>query len=80
MFHDPAHFSGSDIEARDKDNMTPLLTAVTHGEDKTVRVLLEEGANVSALTKGDQSVIHLAAKHNRLTCLQVIIFLPHAAP
>ncbi|KAK4246018.1 ankyrin repeat-containing domain protein [Corynascus novoguineensis] len=49
---------GADIEARNKDGMTPLLAAIStqHPEgfwrEETVRVLLRHGADVNATMKG----------------------------
>jgi ankyrin repeat protein len=39
---------GADIEARDEDQLTPLIRACHHGRLEAVRILLEKGASVSA--------------------------------
>ncbi|XP_006820224.1 ankyrin repeat domain-containing protein 61-like [Saccoglossus kowalevskii] len=52
---------GSDADARDCDDVTPLMLAAESGQLKTMRALLKRGANVRARTKSNQTVLHHAA-------------------
>lgn len=63
--------SGAPIEAKDKDNFTPLLLAVCYGHAKAVKLLIDKGADISVEDKNDRTAIYLAAEENKLDVLEV---------
>jgi len=57
--------SGSDVNARDEDGMTPLMIAVKHGaESEVLSVLIEGGAKVDARDVVGNSALLYAARHS----------------
>ena len=62
---------GARINRRDKDNYTPLLLAATYGHVQTVELLLQKGADYTAVDKYDKTAIYLAAEENKLAVLEV---------
>ena len=65
---------GARINRRDKDNYTPLLLAATYGHVETVELLLQKGADYTAVDKYDKTAIYLAAEENKFAVLEVIFF------
>lgn len=63
--------SGSDIEAKDRDNFTPLLLAACYGHAKTVELLLQRGADSTVEDKNDKTAVFLAAEENKQEALEV---------
>jgi ankyrin repeat protein len=51
---------GANIEARNKQGGTPLLTATAKGQDKIVRLLLRKGAKTEAIDDEGNTALHLA--------------------
>ncbi|GKU21282.1 unnamed protein product [Fusarium langsethiae] len=45
--------AGSDVAVKDRDGLTPLAIAVVHGNLTTVKLLIEYGADVSAVDEED---------------------------
>ena len=64
-------FRGANIEARDKDNYTPLLVAVAQGNELSVSALLEHDADIRVKESSDKSAIFIAAQENCVDVLQV---------
>ena len=62
---------GARINRCDKDNYTPLLLAATYGHVPTVELLLQKGADYTAVDKYDKTAIYLAAEENKLAVLEV---------
>ncbi|MDQ7055680.1 MAG: ankyrin repeat domain-containing protein [Persephonella sp.] len=64
---------GADVNARDKNNYTPLLRAVSRGNLKIVKILVEYGADINAKEKFfGYTPIHIAAMKGYT---DVLIFL-----
>ena len=61
----------ADIERRDEENYTSLLLASVYGHAATVDLLIQKGADTSAVDKNDKTAIFLAAEENQLSCLEV---------
>ena len=62
---------GAHINRRDKDNYTPLLLAATYGNVDTVEMLLQKGADYTAVDKYDKTAIFMAAEENKYKVLEV---------
>jgi ankyrin repeat protein len=57
--------AGADINAKDTNGDTPLITAVFHGFAETAKLLLERGADVNARNNtGNTALIEAAARNN----------------
>ena len=69
------YFRGASIESRDKDNFTPLLVAVSQGNQEATDVLLKRGANIQVMDSQDKTAIYIAAEENCLEILEVKIYL-----
>ncbi|XP_052283272.1 transient receptor potential cation channel subfamily A member 1-like [Dreissena polymorpha] len=54
---------GSDIDARDTHERTPLILASTKGGWRTVHLLLESGADINLKDKENRNFLHLAIKN-----------------
>ncbi|KAL8789585.1 MAG: hypothetical protein Q9213_001021 [Squamulea squamosa] len=55
--------SGADIEAENTGyQCTPLVVAVNHGAEAAVCLLLEKGANVHYLCRGQRTLLHVAVR------------------
>jgi ankyrin repeat protein len=66
--------AGLDLEARDRDGMTPLLFAVAHGgAATTVRALVTMGADVHAVTFSGDGWAELAVAAGRLDELWFLV-------
>ena len=57
---------GVDVDARDNNDMTPLLSALEYvlRNDTVVQLLLVHGADVHVCTKDGETPLHLASKNN----------------
>jgi len=59
-----------------KQNMTPLIAAVSGGHVHTVRLLLQRGAEVNIRAKGDvngPTPLHVACRHGMLEMVNVLL-------
>nr|XP_054752859.1 serine/threonine-protein phosphatase 6 regulatory ankyrin repeat subunit B-like [Lytechinus pictus] len=64
---------GAKIEARDKDNFTPLLIAASSGHSATIKILLGKRANIVAIDKHDKTALFWAAEENKPEALQALL-------
>ncbi|KAL6804820.1 ankyrin repeat-containing domain protein [Trichoderma sp. SZMC 28013] len=68
---------GANIEARNKDGMTPLLAALDHSypdgywREETVRVLVKHGANVNATIQQTKDISESGRCNNGLSALEM---------
>ncbi|KAL7911329.1 ankyrin repeat-containing domain protein [Trichoderma velutinum] len=71
---------GANIEARNKDGMTPLLAALDHSyadgycgywREETVRVLVKHGANVNATIQQTEDISGRHRRNNGLSALEM---------
>lgn len=53
---------GADVESRDGDGTTPLMSAVFGRQARAVEFLLARGADANAARDGGETVLHLAAR------------------
>jgi hypothetical protein len=64
----------ADVQAADPMYcMTALHVASNAGRDHAVRLLLEHAADVSALTKSEETALHRAARRGHLPCVQALL-------
>ena len=66
---------GAKIEAKDKDNFTPLLLAASAGHSSTIEILLTKKADITAMDKYEKTAIFWAAEENKPEALNVCIAL-----
>lgn len=59
------------VDVRDKDGFTPLIFAALHNLEKTVRLLLDKGADVNA--QNDQGWTALMCAINRINLVKILI-------
>ena len=64
-------YSKTAIDPRDKDNLTPLLSAARMPSRDIVRALVDDGASLRNTEKLERNVIHLAAQHQQERVLRV---------
>lgn len=65
---------GADLEIHDaEDNMCPLAIAAKRGQVDLVRLLLQRGANVHALSGNGFSALHYAAESDHVDVAQLLI-------
>jgi ankyrin repeat protein len=66
--HDYPHFAqlmlkhGADVNARDKDQETPLHSASCMSKLEVARVLLDHGANIHARNVQGQTPLHIVSR------------------
>lgn len=68
--------AGSDVNAQDHDHVTPAhLIMRNHfdGADNLLYILLMRGADVNAVDKDENSLVHDAARHGRVSLLQKLL-------
>eukprot|EP00742_Colponemidia_sp_Colp-10_P009109 GILJ01009908.1.p1 GENE.GILJ01009908.1~~GILJ01009908.1.p1 ORF type:complete len:1719 (+),score=242.82 GILJ01009908.1:19-5175(+) len=61
------------INERGKDGYAPLHTAVAKGHEELVLMLLNNGANVDAVTKNNSSPLHLACKKINISLVRLLL-------
>ena len=64
-------FSGADINARDYDEMTPLMLAIKAGYVETISVFLDMGCDLHSEAKNDKSVLVWAIDKEYTALLKV---------
>jgi 7,8-dihydropterin-6-yl-methyl-4-(beta-D-ribofuranosyl)aminobenzene 5'-phosphate synthase len=61
------------LEARNSDNLTPLLLASIHGKTEIARFLIEKGANIHAGDNENSTPLHNAAARGHSAVLSLLI-------
>lgn len=64
---------GARLDAKDKDNFTPLLCAVWKGQNDVIEYLLDNKANLELKDLNDKSELHLAVEENHISTLELLI-------
>lgn len=65
--------AGADLEARDDQNMTPLMSAAARGYSDIVRILIDAGADIQAQDKFRLTALFYAVDKNNPTIVKMLI-------
>lgn len=64
---------GADIEARNAEGATPLITASRLGNLALVSLLLEQGAQLDATDRNGNTALHEASFHSHTPCVDALL-------
>lgn len=64
---------GATLDGMDIGNLTPLLCAVSNGQDQVINFLMDNGANIKVTDPSNKSVWHLALEKNHNRTLELLI-------
>ncbi|XP_046548549.1 uncharacterized protein LOC124258520 isoform X2 [Haliotis rubra] len=64
---------GANVNAKDKNGVTPLHVAVQHAKHETVEYLIEKGTNVNAKDKNGVKPLHVAVQHAKHETVEYLI-------
>jgi len=65
--------AGTDVDARDKQDKTPLKHAAFSGYKEIVKLLIAEGADVNVKGKGGRTPLHTAAQLSQKATIELLI-------
>ncbi|KAI0454539.1 hypothetical protein F5B21DRAFT_524568 [Xylaria acuta] len=65
-------YGKGDVERRNPDGLTPLMQAARLGFSDIVRYLLDNGANIHAISNGDRSALEWCAELNNADIVEAI--------
>ncbi len=66
----------ADVDSRDRDGRTPLMHAIVteHSEPKMIEYLVEHGADVNAVDKGEHwTPLHFAARDRKAEIVKILL-------
>ena len=63
---------GADPNLADKDGVTPLMSAARDGKAESMKLLLDNGADIHSVAKG-HSALTLACAHQRFGCAALLL-------
>jgi ankyrin repeat protein/gamma-glutamyl-gamma-aminobutyrate hydrolase PuuD len=66
-------YIGADINAKDKDGLTPLLKALDKGEENHAIELIRLGADITATSPKGHTALHYAAMRNEIKAAELLI-------
>ena len=64
---------GADVNIVSKDGRTALMLACDRGDDKSVLLLIHNGANTSVTDENANTALHYAAQRNHLNCIGILL-------
>ncbi|MDP2204776.1 MAG: ankyrin repeat domain-containing protein [Alphaproteobacteria bacterium] len=65
--------AGADLNATDKNGLTPLMRAWQAGAYETMRHLLQLGADIGAVNLDHKNILHMAAGANDVAALKMLL-------
>lgn len=65
--------NGVNCDERDNCNYTPFLYAVKCGNLKVLQLLLDHGADITAVTDDSRTSLHLAVKHSNTAMIEFLL-------
>jgi ankyrin repeat protein len=63
---------GADINAKNKNSLTPLHAAAMAGDRDTVALLINKGADVNAKSKDGLTPLHMASQQNHREVVELL--------
>ena len=63
----------ADLDARDRNNDTPLHHASKYGHHQCVEILLDHGADISARDNSQFTSLHLASLRGHRQCIEILL-------
>ena len=64
---------GAEVDARDDNNLTPLMVCAIHGNDRMAAALIQAGADVHAVCNQQETALHWAAENNCAAVVQLLL-------
>ena len=65
-------YRGADIESRDTDSYTPLLTAAAYGQLESMKALKKANALTDVFDRNGKTFVFIAAEEDQVRILEVI--------
>ncbi len=65
--------AGTNINVRSRQGYTPLMVAASHGHDEIVRLLLQKGADLTAVDAAGRNALQIAREANRQGCVNLLL-------
>ena len=64
--------NGADINARNKDGMTPLRAAVLTGQKEAVELFIEKGADINAKNNEGLTALQMASQKGHQSIVELL--------
>ena len=64
---------GAEVDSRNRDGWTPLLTASLHGQLEVARLLLDHGADVNTRQRYQMTPLHVASYRGDFEMVQLLL-------
>eukprot|EP01102_Stenamoeba_stenopodia_P011499 TRINITY_DN3542_c0_g1_i1.p1 TRINITY_DN3542_c0_g1~~TRINITY_DN3542_c0_g1_i1.p1 ORF type:complete len:101 (+),score=6.30 TRINITY_DN3542_c0_g1_i1:348-650(+) len=65
--------SGADLNARNRDGVTPLHNAAYHGNIPLISILLEHGAKIDVPNRVGETALHWAARMGKQSAITFML-------
>lgn len=65
--------AGTNVNVRSRSGYTPLMIAASHGHDEIVRMLLQKGADLTAVDTQGRNALQIAREANRLGSVAMLL-------
>jgi ankyrin repeat protein len=73
QLHRELHSAIIDKDIRDQSNCTPIMAATVEGKTELVRILIEAGVDVNAISPYSYSLLHYAVSHDCVAIVESLI-------